>query len=148
MTPDDDASVVITREFEASPARVFQAWTDAGTAAKWLFRTPESVAVRAETDAQAGGEFIFVEDREDERIMHAGEYLKVEEPHALDFVFSLDHFRTTNEINVRFRPASAGTLLTLTHKLDPRWAAFKDRTAKGWALMLDSLDRVLSDPAS
>lgn len=147
MTPDDDASVVITREFEAVPERVFRAWTDAGTAAKWLFRTPEGLAVRAETDAQEGGEFIFVEDREDERITHVGEYLKVEEPHVLDFVFSLDHFRTTNEVNVRIASAGAGTLLTLTHKLDPRWAAFKERTANGWVMMLDNLGSVLREPA-
>jgi uncharacterized protein YndB with AHSA1/START domain len=145
MNSEDDPGVVLTREFAAPPERVFRAWTDAVTAAKWLFRTPEGLAVHGETDPQEGGEFIFVEEREDERITHVGEYLRVEPPKALDFVFSVDQFRTANEVHVRFEPAGTGTLLTLTHKIDAQWAAFKDRTAKGWETMLDNLERVLRE---
>lgn len=144
MTDARFTDVVVERTFQAPPAAVFAAWVDPVIAAKWLFRTPEATVVRAETDPQDGGEFLFVEDREDERIMHVGEYLTVDPPRLLAFVFSLDQFRTTNQVEVRFDEApSGGTRLTLTHKLDIQWAAFADRTAQGWAMMLDGLERVL-----
>lgn len=137
--------VVVERTFSAPSETVFAAWVDASIAAQWLFRTPEGLAVRAETDPVEGGEFLFIEERADERIVHVGEYLTVDPPRLLAFVFSLDQFRTTNEVDVRFEEtAGGGTRLILTHKLDIQWAAFADRTAQGWALMLDALERVLS----
>lgn len=145
MTDARFVDVVVERTLPAAPAAAFAAWVDANVAAQWLFRTPEGMAVRAETDPVDGGEFIFVEDRADERIVHVGEYLAVEPPRRLAFVFSLDQFRTTNEVEVQFEEApGGGTRLTLTHKLDIQWAAFADRTAKGWVLMLDALDAVLA----
>jgi uncharacterized protein YndB with AHSA1/START domain len=138
--------VVVERTFPAPHSVVFAAWVDPAVAAQWLFRTPEGIAVRAETDPVEGGEFIFVEERADERIVHVGEYLTVDPPRRLAFVFSLDQFRTTNEVEVRFEEAAgSGTRIALTHKLDIQWAAFSDRTAMGWAMMLDALERVLSE---
>ncbi len=145
MVSDAATGLVVSRVFSAAPNEVFAAWIDPVIAAKWLFRTPEGLTVQAETDPQEGGEFIFVEDRPDERIVHVGEYLKVESPHLLAFVFSLDQFRATNEVEVRFEEADGGTKLTLTHKLDPRWLSFSERTAKSWNEMLDVLQRLLSN---
>lgn len=146
MTDARFTDVVVERTLAATPEAVFAAWVDPEIAARWLFRTPEGITVRAETDPVEGGEFLFVEDRADERIMHVGEYLTVDPPRLLAFVFSLDQFRTTNQVEVRFEDApGGGTRLSLTHKLDIQWAAFADRTAKGWALMLDALERVLGE---
>lgn len=100
MTDARFVDVVVERTLPAAPAVVFAAWADPPVAAQWLFRTPEGIAVRAETDPVEGGEFIFVEDRADERIVHVGEYLAVEPPRRLAFVFSLDQFRTTNQVDV------------------------------------------------
>lgn len=149
MTDARFVDVVVERTFPATPAVVFAAWVDPAVAAQWLFRTPEGMAVRAETDPVEGGEFLFIEERADERIMHVGEYLTVEPPRRLAFVFSLDQFRTTNEVDVRFEEtAGSGTRLTLTHKLDIQWAAFSERTANGWEMMLDGLQRVLGESAA
>lgn len=149
MTDTRFTDVVTGHSFAAPPGTVFAAWTDPAIAAQWLFRTPEGIAVRAETDPVEGGEFLFIEERADERIVHVGEYLKVDPPRHLAFVFSLDQFRTTNEVDVRFEDApNGGTRLTLTHKLDIQWSAFSERTAKGWALMLTALERVLDDSAA
>jgi uncharacterized protein YndB with AHSA1/START domain len=138
--------VVVERTIAAPPETVFAGWVDPGIAARWLFTTPEGIAVRAETDPVEGGEFLFIEERADERIVHVGEYLTVDPPRRLAFVFSLDQFRTTNQVDICFETAAdGGTLLVLTHKLDIQWAAFADRTAKGWALMLDELERVLGE---
>ena len=145
MTDARFTDVMVERTFAAPAEAVFAAWVDPDIAAKWLFRTPEATVVRAETDPVEGGEFIVVEERADERIVHVGEYLTVDPPRRLAFVFSLDQFRTTNEVEVRFEEAAgSGTRLTLTHKLDIQWAAFSERTAKGWALMLDKMEQVLS----
>lgn len=145
MTDARFVDVVVERTFPATPAAVFASWVDPAIAAQWLFRTPEGIAVRAETDPVEGGEFLFIEERADERIVHVGEYLTVDPPRRLAFVFSLDQFRTTNEVDVRFEEApGGGTRLTLRHKLDVQWAAFSERTANGWGMMLDELERVVS----
>jgi len=37
-----------------------------------------------------------------------------------------------------------GSTLTLTHEMDPQWAAYEDQTRKGWTMILDSLAKVIS----
>lgn len=146
--PRTTCDVVVRRELAAPPQTVFAAFVDPVIAARWLFRTPEGDIVRAEADAQVGGEFCFIERRDDEDIVHVGEYLAIDPPRRLAFVFSLDQFRTVNEVTVDLEEAkTGGTLITLTHKLDREWAAFSERTSKVWELMLDTLQQVLIELA-
>jgi uncharacterized protein YndB with AHSA1/START domain len=144
MSERRSVDVVVERLIPAPPERVFAAWIDPVVASTWLFRTPAGEIIRAEFDASPGGEFAIVERREDEDIVHAGEFEEIEAPHRLVFVFSLDQFRTANRVTVEIEPAPEGSRLKLTHELDSQWAAFADRTREGWALMLDGLEKALA----
>ncbi|MEQ1716572.1 MAG: SRPBCC domain-containing protein [Hyphomicrobium sp.] len=143
MNQESRVAVEVKKSFDAPPQAVFAAWLDPVIAAKWLFRTPEGQAVHADIDAVPGGEFCFIERREDEDINHVGEYEVIEAPSRLVFVFSLDQFRTSNRVSIDFVPVGEGTEVTLIHDLDAEWARFADRTRQGWALMLDLLAEVL-----
>ena len=38
-----------------------------------------------------------------------------------------------------------GCTLSLTHEIDPQWAAYEEQTRKGWGVILESLSRVMED---
>ena len=52
-------AIQVTRRFDASAERVFDAWLDTKRASKFLFATPTGVMVRAEIDARVGGRLLF-----------------------------------------------------------------------------------------
>jgi uncharacterized protein YndB with AHSA1/START domain len=132
--------VRVSRRFEAAPERVFDAWLDAEKARRFLFATAKGRMVRAEIEPRVGGTFTFVDRREGGDAEHFGEYLEIDRPRRLVFTFhtergSADLSRVTVEIVAR----GAGSELTLTHEIDPKWSHYKDRTEAGWTSILDAL---------
>lgn len=120
MNTESSLTVQVTRYFEASPERVFDAWLDLQKAGKWLFATPSGQMVRVEIDARAGGSFLFVDRRDGEDVEHAGEYIEESTRVSIDIV-----------------PEGTGRRLTLTHKnVLPDYAS---RTQAGWTGILDKL---------
>jgi uncharacterized protein YndB with AHSA1/START domain len=137
MTPEPLASLSVTRRFDASAERVFDAWLDPEKASKWLFATPTGRMVRAEVDARVGGSFNFTR-RDGEDVEHVGEYLEIDRPRRLVFTFSVPKFSTAiTRVNVDIVPLGTGCELTLTQEGVP--AEWADRTKGGWTMILDSL---------
>lgn len=40
---------------------------------------------------------------------------------------------------------TAPVILTVTHEMDPAWAAYEEQTRKGWTMILDSLAQTLEN---
>jgi len=136
--------VRVTRRFEASPERVFDAWLDPARARRFLFATSTGQMVRAEVDARVGGRFNFTDQREGVDVEHIGEYLAIDRPRRLVFTFHTERNSTDlSRVSVEIAPLATGCELTLTHEIDPQWAAFKDRTQAGWTMILGNLATVL-----
>lgn len=57
MTAENPGTIIITRRFDFSIERVFDAWLDPAKASKFLFTTPTGKMVRVEIDARVGGSF-------------------------------------------------------------------------------------------
>ncbi len=55
MTADSRIFVRVTRRFDASAERVFDAWLGPAKASRFLFATPAGQMVRADIDARVGG---------------------------------------------------------------------------------------------
>ena len=80
-------SLRITRHFDASAERVFDAWLDPATAGRWLFATDNGEMVGVQLDPRVGGRFSFTR-RDGEDVEHVGEYLEIDPPRKLSQTFN------------------------------------------------------------
>ena len=136
-------SVRVTRHFNATPERVFDAWLDPKRAGQWLFATPAGEMVRVEIDVRVGGSFVIVDRRDGEDVEHTGEYLEIDRPRRLVFTFGVPKFsREFTRVTVEIVPRDGGCELTLTNENVPR--DYVSRNAEGWTRILDKLADTLS----
>jgi uncharacterized protein YndB with AHSA1/START domain len=127
--------VRVTRLFEPSAERVFDAWLDPKTAGRWLFATPTGQMVRVEIDARVGGRFIFIDRRDGEDIEHCGEYLDINRPRRLLFSFAVPKYSPeSTRVCVEIAPRGTGCDLTLTH--EGVLPEYTNRTQAGWTEIL------------
>jgi uncharacterized protein YndB with AHSA1/START domain len=121
------ATFTLERTYQTAPARVFAAWADPVTKARW-FSTPTG---EHELDFRVGG-------REVNRANHDGQVLTFESwyqdivtDHRIVYTSALyggAELATVSLTTVELTPADGGTLLTLTEqgtfldgKEDPKW---------------------------
>jgi uncharacterized protein YndB with AHSA1/START domain len=136
--------LTVTRSFAAAATRVFDAWLDPADAARFLFATPDGVMIRCDIDARVGGGFTLTERRPHGDTEHRGRYVEIDRPHRLVFLFAADPAGEGEwtRVTIEIADASAGCTLTLTHEMDPEWAAYEEQTRKGWTMILESLARI------
>lgn len=138
------AEVRVTRRFNASVEKVFDAWLNPELARRFAFATPTGEMIRYEIEPRVGGKFNFTDRRPDMGdVAHVGEYLEIDRPRRLVFTFGVPKFDPTfTTVTLDITPTDAGCELSLTHTgvLD-EW---KDETPKGWTMILDALAGVLS----
>ncbi len=137
-------SLTLKRRLNASPEKVYAAWTDPKQIVKWF--GPDSGAVtRAEVDAHTGGRFAIVFHTEDGEEHHvSGVYREVVPNEKLVFTWA---WRSTPEreslVTILIKPDAGGSLLTLIHEQFFDEAA-RDRHAFGWTGSLDKLERLFA----
>jgi uncharacterized protein YndB with AHSA1/START domain len=139
MNTGNKVTVRVTRRFDASPERVFDAWLNPQKARKFLFATPTGEMVRAEIDPRVGGSFLFVDRRDGVDVDHTGEYLEIDRPRHLVFTFSVPHYSAEiTRVTIDIAPLEDGCEITLTHSgVLPDW---ESRTRAGWGSILDQLN--------
>jgi uncharacterized protein YndB with AHSA1/START domain len=130
-------SLTLQRRLNASPGKVFRAWTQPAQILKWMHPSGNEM-IHAEVDAREGGSFRLVMRGTD------GAEHEVVADAKLVFTWS---WRSAPEseslVTVALRPDGDGTLLTLTHAqfLDEET---RDQHAEGWTSALDGLERYLA----
>jgi uncharacterized protein YndB with AHSA1/START domain len=137
-------SLTIRRRFNASPSKLYAAWTDPKQIAQWM--GPEGIdAIGSEADPRVGGRYRFVmrgTDGEEHDV--SGTYREVVPNEKLVFTWA---WRTTPErqslVTVTFKPDDGGSLMTLTHEQFFDEAA-RDRHNAGWSTCFNKLERFLS----
>ena len=146
MTTEPRAAVRVTRRFDASPERVFDAWLDPATVGRWLFATPTGRVVRAEIDARVGGSYTIVDRRDGEDVAHAGRDLEIDRPRRLVFTLSVEKYeQDVDRVAVDVAPLDAGCELTLTHEMRAVSAEIAGRAEGGWAGVLRELAATLGE---
>lgn len=143
MSTEKNVSVHVTRRFNISPERVFDAWLDPRKACGFLFATPSGRIVRVDIDPRVGGSFVIVDRRDGDDVAHIGEYMEIIRPRRLVFTFSVPKFSAQRTlVTIDIVPSGSGCELTLTHEdVIPEYAS---GTEAGWNLILDALDAMLS----
>jgi uncharacterized protein YndB with AHSA1/START domain len=138
-----DVSVSIDAPVEA----IFDAWLDAESAAQWLFATPSGVMEKVEIAPRVGGGFDIVERRGDVLASHFGTYVEIDRPFCLVFDFSTGVEERPTRVTMTIESQTGGSVVTLRHTLDPKWAAYEEQTRAGWLGILNGLARSLAGGA-
>jgi uncharacterized protein YndB with AHSA1/START domain len=132
-------SLTIKRRFNASPEKVFAAWTDPEKVKHWM--GPAAVEViSAESDPRTGGRYRWLMKTPDgEQHDVSGVYREVVANEKLVFTWA---WKSTPEreslVTITLKKDGEGTLLTLMHEQFFDQDA-RDRHNQGWTGSLDKL---------
>ena len=127
----DDLTLRLTRRFDASPERLFDAWTDQAQFAEW-FGPKDVTTVYCELDPRTGGAWRLLGRNSERTFAVSGRYLEVK-PRDPETTVTLD-----------FKPLAGGkTEMTMvqTRFPDPTATANHNR---GWGMSFDKLDALLA----
>jgi uncharacterized protein YndB with AHSA1/START domain len=155
----DNAStttLIMKRQFEAAPERVFDAWLNPDMMRKWLF-TMETTNKIARNDPRVGGSWEIVDVREGKEYRAIGEYLVIDRPRKLVLTFKMPQFSdTVDRITVEFKAVDAGCEMTFSQEIvvphEEDWTAediekalteYHDQTEHGWGYMFEGLKQLL-----
>ncbi len=131
QTADVKPSLTIKRRFKATPAQVYQAWTDPAQLARWM-GGPEVTAAEAEADVRVGGRYhVRMTTATDEHNV-GGVYREVLPNEKLVFTWT---WRSTPEreslVTVQLKADGDHTIMTFTHEQFFDEPA-RDRHEHGW----------------
>ena len=137
--------LTVTRDIAASPEQAFDAWLDPAIARHFLFATPDGKMLTCEIDPRVGGRALIVERRAGGDVHHHLLFDEIDRPRRLVFRFRADPAKEGEwtRVSIDFAGRHDGTRLTLTHEMDPAWAAYEQQTRKGWTMILASLATIL-----
>lgn len=142
----------ISRWFDASPERVFDAWITPETVRRWLFASPADEEYRAELEPRVGGAWTITARREGIDYTAIGEYLEIDRPRRLVFTFGMPQFTPNyDRLTIEISPEGAGCRLTLTQEGIDIAAELahvppdaEGGTAQGWQQMFDLLAAIVA----
>lgn len=137
-------SLTIVRRLNASPAKVYAAWTDPAQLVRWF--GPDSGAVlSAEADARVGGRFNIVFCTQDGEQHNAlGEYIEVVPNEKLVMTWEwITMPERRSRLSLEMKAIAGGTELVLTHDQFFDEAA-RDAHREGWSGALDKLEAYLA----
>lgn len=143
----DPVILTVTRDFEASPERVFDAWLDPQKARHFLFATSDGAMQTVEIDPRVDGRALIVERRASGDAVHRLRFEEIDRPRRLVFLFSADPAEEGEwtRVEIAIVPRGSGAALTLTHKMAAEWADYEEQTRKGWTMIVASLARTLGE---
>jgi uncharacterized protein YndB with AHSA1/START domain len=130
--------VCVTRAVAAQAEDVFDAWLDPAKVRQW-FAPGLGQMRQVDVDPTVGGTFCFVQRRGDDDVAHTGEYLELERPRRLVFTWQTPPLPDRSRVRIDIAATGDGCELTLTHDLEPQWAAKIAQMERGWSTMLDGM---------
>jgi uncharacterized protein YndB with AHSA1/START domain len=141
---DVKPSLTIRRWLNASPARVYAAWTDPKKLAQWWGPGRVEDMKVVDLDVRVGGSFQVGFEFEGDRHDVHGTYQEVVEGEKLVFSW---YWKSTadrvSRVTVLCRPDGEGCMLTLTHDqfVDEATAT---RHIRGWTASMDKLEALFT----
>jgi uncharacterized protein YndB with AHSA1/START domain len=130
----DERTLVMVRTFEATPERLFAAWTDPAAFMEW-FGPHGMTNTHCRFELRVGGVWEVTAEGLGTTRAISGKYLAIDPPRLLSF--------TETTVTIQFRPVGKRTELMLTQ------ARFRDaggttRHNWGWSQSFEKLDAFIS----
>ena len=136
-------SLALKRRFKASPAQLYQAWTQPEKMIQWWGVTGHANAPIAKTDLRVGGRFnvqFWTPDGEHQSV--SGVYRELVPDRKLVFSWAWQSTpERESQVTIDLKADNDGTVLTLTHEQFFNEKA-RDDHDRGWSLALDNLERL------
>lgn len=130
--------IVMKRVLNASPAKLYEAWTDARLMAKWFRPNERWVSCHVETNPVVGGNYKIVMTHQDGDVFTTtGHYLELipNTRFSATWVWEDDpNGRSESTLTVSFAEVENGTELTLVHENLEN----AEGTTEGWLGCLES----------
>jgi uncharacterized protein YndB with AHSA1/START domain len=145
--PDSDSpqqTLVVRRTIQASPERLFAAWTEPEQLRAWW--GPEGVVcIAADVDLRPGGRYRIGNQLPDQRVLWiVGEFELVEPPRRLVYTWRVEGLSETEErVTVQFESQGAATEVIVTHERIPS-REIRDQHEQGWEGCLSGLAEFLA----
>jgi len=140
------ATLVVRRRINATPAKLFAAWTQPDLLVCWW--GPQGVACpTAEIDLRVGGSYRIANQFPDGKVVWIGGVFEVvEPPHRLAYTWKLESQNSSPErVTVCFEAHGSQTEVIVTHERIPSESA-KVSHEHGWAGCLDGLVKFTERP--
>jgi uncharacterized protein YndB with AHSA1/START domain len=139
-------ALYLERIFDASPERVFAAWTEPQLLKRW-WGPVGSTIVAAEVDLRVGGRYRLgiQQPSAPEPYFVSGAYQVIEPPHKLVFTWRWENPAMDigdSLVSLEFRPKGKKTQLQLTHERLPT-PETRLRHQEGWLSILENLSSFL-----
>ena len=142
-----DLKVTVSRTIKAPIERVYNAWLDPITMARFMTPAPDIVVPQAETDPRVGGRFSFVMQNGDEQYPHGGEYLTLTPYSQIVISWESPFSAAGSTVTVNLKETADGTHIELIHLKFPD-AETRDSHENGWGHIVDCLLQVLEGEAA
>ncbi len=139
-------AIVLRRKYKAPRERVFAAWTQPGTAAKFL--GPNDVTIpEVQMDVRTGGSYrITMLMPDGERWIVRGVYREVRAPERLSMTWRWEEDNKADEreslLTLDFNELGGETELVLTHE-QLISVESRDRHEHGWTVILDQFAEIV-----
>jgi uncharacterized protein YndB with AHSA1/START domain len=139
-------SLTLKRRLNASPQKIYAAWTEAEKIVRWFGPSPvKPGSVRADIEPRTGGRLRISMEMEDGTYHEVRGIYREAVPYQR-LVFSWAWHSTPEReslVTVSLQPDGGGTLLTLHHEQFADQAA-RDRHEGGWIGTLDKLEKFIA----
>jgi uncharacterized protein YndB with AHSA1/START domain len=143
QTKPETLSLLMSRQYDSPPEKVFQAWTDPEIVRQW-WGNPGYRVTTIEIDLRVGGRYRWglhhLETKKDHIV--SGEYLEIVPNSKIVCTWQWESMDYANELILDFKPNENGCELTLNHVkfLDE---ALRDDHKKGWTGCFDRIGNIL-----
>jgi uncharacterized protein YndB with AHSA1/START domain len=138
------SAVTVTRRIAAPAERLFDAWLDPASLARWM-RRDGSAETDVVADPRVGGAFAFTMNDPTGSFTHAGTYTVIDRPRLLEFTW---RSHSTNDVEsvvrVSFTPDGDATVVEVHHAQLPD-AVAAQRHEEGWTEIIRRLDAMFDE---
>jgi uncharacterized protein YndB with AHSA1/START domain len=137
------ATLTMTRRFEATPQRVFEAWLDPEQVAQWMGPRGFRADVN-QLDARTGGAYAITMHMSDgSSVQVSGIYKEITRHTRLVFTWKWQNDMQDTQVTLTFKPVGKATDMTIEHTGFANREQ-RDNHNQGWTGCLDKLAELLA----